>query len=282
MSSQRNWLFYSLFSKGLKFSFTSKIDPDYNLDFLPLFLAGFRHTNYPKLMKILNKISSERVANLFTISFYIRCPRTGRGERLVGRYLFQWLMINYPLEFRNHFRKIPEFGRWDDLFCLFPGFLKLDNLNFVRKNYISEIDKKKLLDVRKTQLIVVRYVADKILESFRIFMSGQRGFELFVKWLPSETSSLNKKGHIVETLCKVLRISLHDYRVIYISPMRKSLNICETKMCEGSWRSLNYEKMGKKAIKKYKKALRRRDKDRFSLWKRKKSLSLRRQTSKSC
>ena len=77
-------------------------------------------------------------------------------------------------------------------------------------------------------------------------MDGGRGFELFVKWLPSEKSSLNKKYKIVESLCDELNISLKDYRVIYVTPMRNASDICENSMCRGDWGSVRYEKISKK------------------------------------
>tara|TARA_R110002074_G_scaffold171897_1_gene334436 strand:+ start:874 stop:2106 length:1233 start_codon:yes stop_codon:yes gene_type:complete len=184
----------------------------------------------------------------------------------VGRYLYQWLLINYPDEFVKHISKISEFGRWDDIYLLFPGSLRLSTLDFTNKNYCSSITKETFKKVKVAQQTIVAYIARIFLESFHNFMDGKRGFELFVKWLPSEHSSFNKKYKIVETLCDELDISLKDYRIIYLTPMRKVSDICETHMCKKDWGYINYNKLNKKRIGYYKNAFNRNDTRRFSKW----------------
>ena len=87
------------------------------------------------------------------------------------------------------------------------------------------------------------------------------------KWLPSENSSFNKKYNIVNTICDKLNISLQDYRVIYITPMRKYLNICENYMCKNDWKYINYTKLSKNTLKKYSNAFKRHDFTRFNKFK---------------
>jgi len=180
--------------------------------------------------------------------------------------MYQWLLINYQDEFVKHISKISEFGRWDDIYFLFPGSLRLSTLDFTNKNYCSNITNETFKKVKAAQQTIVSYVARIFLESFHNFMDGKRGFELFVKWLPSEHSSFNKKYKIVETLCDELDISPKDYRIIYLTPMRKVANICETYMCRKDWGYINYNKLNKKRIGYYKNAFKRNDTQRFSTW----------------
>ena len=257
-------LFCSLFTKGLLLQQNG--GNPYSEGLVKVFILCNRTINFPMLASLLDTVPRSELKSLIQLSFFIRNPRGGRGVRKVGRYLYQWLLINYPDEFVKHISKISEFGRWDDIYLLFPGSLRLSTLDFTNKNYCSSITKETFKKVKVAQQTIVAYIARIFLESFHNFMDGKRGFELFVKWLPSEHSSFNKKYKIVETLCDELDISLKDYRIIYLTPMRKVSDICETHMCKKDWGYINYNKLNKKRIGYYKNAFNRNDTRRFSKW----------------
>ena len=264
-----NQIFNSMFTKGLLYNTGITTNTPINEEITKLFILSNKTINFPLLAGLLQKIPVKDIKKIISLAFYVRNPRGGRGNRDTGRSMFQWLFINHPLLFTKNISKIPIFGRWDDIFYIFPGNLRLGNLEFVNKNYCSRITEDTLVDVRKSQNEVVKFVANKFLEFFHIFMDGGKGFELFAKWLPSEKSSFNRKYKIVETLCDELNISLKDYRVIYVSPMRKASDICETSMCLNDWGSVRYEKISKKRIRYYKNAFNRHDTKRFTKWRRK-------------
>jgi len=257
-------LFCSLFTKGLLLKQDSY--QSYSESLVKVFILCNRTINFPMLASLLDTVPQSEIKSLIQLSFFIRNPRGGRGVRKVGRYMYQWLLINYPDEFVKYIFKISEFGRWDDIYLLFPGSLRLSTLDFTNKNYCSSITNETFTKVKAVQQTIVAYVARIFLESFHDFMDGKKGFELFVKWLPSEHSSFNKKYKIVETLCDELDISLKDYRIIYLTPMRKAADICETHMCKKDWGYINYNKLNKKRIGYYKNAFKRNDTRRFSTW----------------
>ena len=257
-------LFCSLFTKGLLLQQNG--GHPYSEGLVKVFILCNRTINFPMLASLLDTVPRSELKSLIQLSFFIRNPRGGRGARKVGRYMYQWLLINYPDEFVKHISKISEFGRWDDIYLLFPGSLRLSTLDFTNKNYCSSITNETFIKVKAAQQTIVAYVARIFLESFHDFMDGKRGFELFVKWLPSEHGSFNKKYKIVETLCDELNISLKDYRIIYLTPMRKVADICETHMCKKDWGYINYNKLNKKRIGYYKNAFKRNDTQRFSVW----------------
>jgi len=257
-------LFCSLFTKGLLK--TKNFGHEYSESLIKVFILSNRFINFPMMASLLDKVSIKEINPLIQLSFFIRNPRGGKGAREIGRFIYQWLLINYPEEFVKHILKIHEFGRWDDIYLLFPGSLRLSTLDFTNKNYCSNITKKTFKKVKIAQKTIVEYVSKVFLESFHDFMDGKKGFELFVKWLPLENSSFNKKYKIVETLCDELNISLKDYRIIYLTPMRKVSDICETYMCKKDWMYINYNKLNKKRIGYYKNAFKRHDNVRFSKW----------------
>jgi len=251
--TQSQKIFRNLFGRGLKLGESNTI----NKHFVTFFLQVHRGMNYPKLLGILNDIPKQHVNHLIYMIFFIRSPRGGRGERMLGRFCYQWLLINHPEIMTQNLSNISEYGRWDDIFFLFPGALKLINTEFVQKNYCAKVNSSELQTVKDAQKTVVNFVATKFLEFFNMFTEGKTGFEMFAKWLPSENSSINKKFRIVETLCDALKISLKDYRVIYTVPMRRSAGVLETHLCKNEWDQVNYKNLGSLSIKKYSKAFSR-------------------------
>ena len=76
--------------------------------------------NYVKLNDLLLKSCRESISDTIANIFYMRDPRNGKGFREAGRHCYQQLMFNYPNIFKNYIESIPKYGRWDDLYCLFP------------------------------------------------------------------------------------------------------------------------------------------------------------------
>jgi len=240
-------LYSKVYNYGLKFD--SKIKANVDDSLVKLYLLANTNLNYPKLTFLLKKVPRKLHKSLFVLIFHIRNPRGGLGQRMLGRYAYQWLLINFPGFFREIYKLIPTKGRWDDIYWLFPKALKLSNIQFVRKNYNSKITEETREMAMKVQNEIVRYVSSVFLENFSNYMQGLPYDRFFIKWLPSEHSSLNRSFHIVAELCHQLNISLVDYRVIYVSPMRKKLNLPESLACAKDWDCINFKNSGKKCLK---------------------------------
>ena len=142
----------------------------------------------------------------------------------VGRYCLQWMLVNYPKVVGDSLSLIPEHGRWDDLFWLFPNALKLSDPDYVRRNYVSNISNETLEEARKTQGKIVQFICDALLASYKAFVMGANP-SLLVKWLPTEGSALDLKFDLVSLICSTLHVSRQEYRVIYLTPMRRARRI---------------------------------------------------------
>lgn len=152
--------------------------------------------------------------------FYLRDIRCGQGERRFFRVCFKWLAKNYPeLAFRN-LDNIPEYGRWDDLYCVEGTELRTD-----------------AFDVIQCQL-------NKDLISLK---EGEKeGVSLLGKWLKSENASAEDTKYLANQTRIALGYSHKKYRKI-LSALRTRINIVEKLMSEGRWEEIEFAKLPSKA-----------------------------------
>ncbi len=152
--------------------------------------------------------------------FYLRDIRCGQGERRFFRVCFKWLAKNYPeLAFRN-LDNIPEYGRWDDLYCVEGTELRAD-----------------AFDVIQCQL-------NKDLMSLK---EGEKeGVSLLGKWLKSENASAEDTKYLANQTRIALGYSHKKYRKI-LSTLRTRINIVEKLMSEGRWEEIEFAKLPSKA-----------------------------------
>ena len=152
--------------------------------------------------------------------FYLRDIRCGQGERRFFRVCFKWLAKNYPeLAFRN-LDNIPEYGRWDDLYCVEGTELRTD-----------------AFDVIQCQL-------NKDLISLK---AGEKeGVSLLGKWLKSENASAEDTKYLANQTRIALGYSHKKYRKI-LSALRTRINIVEKLMSEGRWEEIEFAKLPSKA-----------------------------------
>lgn len=143
-----------------------------------------------------------------------------QGERRFFRVCFKWLAKNYPeLAFRN-LDNIPEYGRWDDLYCVEGTELRTD-----------------AFDVIQCQL-------NKDLMSLK---EGEKeGVSLLGKWLKSENASAEDTKYLANQTRIVLGYSHKKYRKI-LSALRTRINIVEKLMSEGRWEEIEFAKLPSKA-----------------------------------
>jgi hypothetical protein len=230
-----------------------------------------RGINLAQLYSYLKKSSAENIIDTFLLVFNARDCRGGKGERDIGRLSFQWLFINYPDMFMKIYHLIPEYGRWDDLLYFFPGTLKLDNINYIRDNYISNVKDSKDLDkLREYQNDIVAFYANQLVKDRELMLIG-KPISLCAKWAPSEKCALNfdNNGLLVKALCKQLSINPTSYRKLYLSPLRAYLNIVERLICSNKWDCIDFSSVPSCAMRRLKNAFDNHVPDEFSNWKNK-------------
>lgn len=149
--------------------------------------------------------------------FYIRDVREGMGERHTFRVCMNWLANNHKRETIAVLDLITEYGRWDDLICLYNTPVKRD-----------------VVAIIKAQL--ERDVATR---------DGQP-ISLLAKWLPSVNTSSDSTRALARSLAKSLKMSERNYRKT-VSALRKKLKVVETFMSAKDWSNIDYSAVPSKA-----------------------------------
>jgi Domain of unknown function (DUF2828) len=227
---------------------------------LSLLFKGVRGLTENMLYEYLSTSCSENLTDSILLVFHLRDPRGGKGERSLGQSGLSWLCINYPEKMEKVVHLIPEYGRWDDLFHLFPSVLKVDeyknNLSYSEKFIIQRLQKK-VVD------IVIRQLKDDLNNMFK----GQP-CSLCAKWTPSEGDSLDRKTKVFGELSKAMGLTSKKFRKMFNSPLRAYLNIVEKYMCTATWPHIDFNKVPACAMKRLKYAFEKHDPDRFKEWSR--------------
>ncbi len=101
--------------------------------------GALRDRTEQEIVNLFSKaFSVDQLLSLKTL-FYFRDVREGQGERKVFRTVLKWLGNEYPEIIKNNLEIIPEFGRWDDLFCLENTKAWNDALKFIKNEWFNII-----------------------------------------------------------------------------------------------------------------------------------------------
>lgn len=165
--------------------------------------------------------------------FYARDVREGLGERRLFRTVFPWLAQNYEDVAKNVLDFIPEYGRYDDLLCVFETVLQDNVLNIIKEQ----------------------------LDADTYNMKNNRPISLLAKWLPSENASSTKTKRFANGIRTKLGMTSRNYRKM-LSTMRKHIDVVERKMSAKEWNAINYETVPSRANLIYNNAFLRNDEER--------------------
>lgn len=213
--------------------------------------VGYRTTGKELLdlnfaVSSLRNLSDEEVAKRFRKAFcednilamkwlfYARDARQGLGERRLFRVVLADLVQSNPEMVVPVINLIPEYGRYDDLWCL--------------------------LDNPKSARVVYQIVDAQLRQDYCDAYAG-KSISLLAKWMPSINASSPKTKEYGKKLCRAMRMSERDYRK-KLSKLRKYLDVVEVKMSEKNWSEIKYEAVPSRANLIYNGAFLRNDEER--------------------
>lgn len=179
----------------------------------------------------LRGVSEEDIVDRFTKAFFedkvlamkwlffARDARQGLGERRLFRVVLANLVKNNPEMVIPVINLIPEYGRYDDLWCL--------------------------LDNKESAEVVYEIVRKQIKDDTAKLMYN-KPISLLAKWMPSINASSATTKRYGKQLCKALGWTEREYRKV-LSMFRKYLDVVEVKMSAKEWSEINYEAVPSRA-----------------------------------
>ena len=201
-----------------------------NSDLLDMFAMGaaMRNRSDEDVILMFQKAFAENAELAMKMLFYIRDVRGGQGERRFFRTVMSWAATRKDTResVRKNIQYFPEFGRWDDLYCLIGTPLEKDALSLMKEQLA--------LDVQcKTP-------------------------SLLAKWLKSENASSGETHRLADITRRYMGMTHREYRKT-LSILRARINVLEVLMSANRWDEIEFDKIPSKAGLIYKNAFARRD-----------------------
>lgn len=165
--------------------------------------------------------------------FYSRDARQGLGERRLFRIILKHLAQDRPEVVKAVFKFAPEYGRYDDVWCLLDTDLKNDIISMIHKQLGED----------------------------HMRMRDNKSISLCAKWLPSENCSSKETKRYASIIRKGLDMTSKGYRKM-LSAMRNYINVVECKMSAKQWNEIDYETVPSRANLIYNNAFLRNDEER--------------------
>ncbi|AKQ08544.1 hypothetical protein PQE66_gp229 [Bacillus phage PBC2] len=201
-------------------------------DVLDLFATGgaFRNRSDEDVKGLVSKAYAENPELALKALFYLRDITEGQGERRFFRVAMQHLALHHKESLKKNLALVPAFGRWDDLWVLLETSLKADVLAIVKR----------------------QLKADKQAEHP----------SLLAKWMPSENASSYKTKKYAKIMREHFGVKPKQYRKL-LSALRAKLNLVETKLTDGRYGEIQYDKLPSRAGMIYRGAFFKHDEDRY-------------------
>lgn len=192
----------------------------------------------------MRNMSEEKIVEKFVKAFYedkilamkwlFYCrDRTAIGERRLFRICLKYLAENHQDIAKKVIKLVPEYGRWDDLWCLLDTDLKDD---------------------------VCEVVVHQLLED-GVNMKQSKPISLLAKWMPSANTSSKETKRLAHIIMDNINFTDRQYRKM-LSELRAYLNVVEVKMSAKQWDRIDYAAVPSRANLIYNNAFLRNDEER--------------------
>lgn len=165
--------------------------------------------------------------------FFARDVRGGLGERRLFRAAMVPMAKKFPEYVTPVLSLVPEYGRWDDLWCL---------LDTPVGDKVIEL--------------VARQLHDDLHNNVE-----QKPISLLAKWMPRRKSSSKESRHYARILCEGLNMTERTYRHT-LSGLSRYLVVVEQQMSKNDWDGIDYQRVPSRANLIYNKAFLRHDEER--------------------
>ena len=197
-------------------------------------VASLREASEQEIVEKFTKAFFEDKILAMRWLFFARDCREGLGERRLFRVVLADLVNSNPEMVIPLINLIPEYGRYDDLWCL--------------------------LDNKESAKVVLELVDKQLTEDLNNMKAG-KSISLISKWLPSCNASSAQTKKYAKQVYKALGLTEREYRKA-LSEFRKYLDVVEVKMSSKNWSEIKYEAVPSRANLIYNSAFLRNDEER--------------------
>ena len=215
------------------------MDTTYNAN-LDLFSQLVRGINKIDLTNYLDNSWEVSKIKTLAIIFNSRDRLKGKKEKEISNFCLLWLKQNHNEIYKKHILiYINKYGCWNDLNYIIK---KTKNHNYEYKLFAEQLIKdKKILDDNND--------------------NNDNNISLCAKWVisPNNDKTIKIARHLFDNITNFQE----RYRKEYITPLRKKLDLLETKLCKKDWEEIEYSKIPAKALSVYKKCFLRNDKEKY-------------------
>ena len=151
--------------------------------------------------------------------FFARDVREGLGERRLFRVCMEYLTEVDINIVKALIPLVPEYGRWDDLWCLLETEAKDDVITLVTFQLTQDL----------------------------LMMADNKPCSLLAKWLPSINTSSTNTRKFAKIICKELYNGDEQTYRIALSTLRKYLKVVEVSMSAQEWEAIEYSAVPSRA-----------------------------------
>ena len=201
--------------------------------------GAMRGQTEENILNLFFKAYRENKIKAIQMLFYFRDVRGGQGERRLFRVVMSRLAETDPEYVRKILALVPEYGRWEDVYCFVGTPVEDDMWNLVA----AQLD-----------------------EDIKNRCEG-KPISLLAKWLKSERTH-GKSNYLGKRTLYALGLHPATYRKI-LSDLRGYLKVVEKYMSNGQWEGIEFEDVPSQAMMKYYKAFQRNLPEKFEDYKRK-------------
>lgn len=201
-------------------------------------VSSLRNANESDIVSRFTKAYKEDRLIAVKWLMYARDIRGGLGERRLFRTIFKNIWTENPKISANLIKLVPEYGRWDDLWCLLDTPQKQNVIGFVISQLTSDLDN----------------------------MKFGKPVSLLGKWMPSiNTSSKNTRDLAKIFIDEIPRYIKGFNSIVYtkmLVELRKYIDVVEVKMSAKKWGDIKYESVPSRSNLIYNNAFLRNDEER--------------------
>lgn len=196
-------------------------------------VSSLRNADDDTIIQLFRKAWNENPELAMKWLFYARDVRGGMGERRLFRVILKQFANTQSSQISDLLELVPEYGRWDDLWCLLDTKLQYRVMGIIRNQLAADVKA----------------------------MQEKKSCSLLAKWLPSAKGKNRESHRMGKQIQNALGWTNKQYNKT-LSSLRKYINIVERQMSANQWEDIDYQAVSSRANLIYNSAFLRHDESR--------------------